>query len=109
MGYNNARLQEACGDLAGAARQYQALLDRFPAYTDAALRLSHIAQAKGDIAAAVHWATTAMKAAEGGNDANAIAHLGASTPWHVCLGTLVTVCVRRHSSLIVLLGWQHSC
>jgi hypothetical protein len=51
MGFNNARILEAAGDLKAAEAEFRAILDQFPQYGDCYLRLSCIARAKGDMEA----------------------------------------------------------
>ena len=48
LGYNLARVREACGDLKGAEAEYRELLAQFPQYGDCCLRLACIAKARGD-------------------------------------------------------------
>lgn len=48
LGYNLARVKEACGDLKAAEAEYRELLHQFPQYGDCCLRLACIAKARGD-------------------------------------------------------------
>ena len=49
MGYNLARVKEACGALQAAEAEYRALLANFPQYGDCCLRLAYIAKERGDV------------------------------------------------------------
>ena len=48
LGYNLARVKEACGSLKAAEAEYRELLKQFPQYGDCCLRLACIARARGD-------------------------------------------------------------
>lgn len=65
MGYNLARLQEACSDLRSARQGYTALLEQFPGYTDCYIRLAVMAAQLGDDKGAMGYVQQA-KAHEGG-------------------------------------------
>jgi hypothetical protein len=59
LGYNLARVKEACGNLKDAEAEYRALLKQFPQYGDCCLRLACIAKTRGDTKVIVlrcwHW------------------------------------------------------
>lgn len=55
LGYNLARVKEACGDLQAAEREYRELLAQFPRYGDCCLRLACIAKARGDTKDVLAW------------------------------------------------------
>ncbi|EFN52318.1 hypothetical protein CHLNCDRAFT_139104 [Chlorella variabilis] len=54
LGYNLARVKEACGSLKAAEVEYKELLKQFPQYGDCCLRLACIAKARGDTKASGH-------------------------------------------------------
>jgi RNA polymerase-associated protein CTR9 len=53
LGYNLARVKEACGSLKAAEAEYRELLKQFPQYGDCCMRLACIARARGDTKASV--------------------------------------------------------
>jgi RNA polymerase-associated protein CTR9 len=55
LGYNLARVKEACGSLKAAEAEYRELLKQFPQYGDCCLRLACIARARGDTKASTCW------------------------------------------------------
>ncbi|PRW61484.1 RNA polymerase-associated CTR9-like protein [Chlorella sorokiniana] len=61
LGYNLARVKEACGDLKSAEAEYKELLRQFPQYGDCCLRLACIAKARGDTKEALRWAEQATE------------------------------------------------
>lgn len=48
IGFNLARVREACGELEAAGRDYRELLQQFPRYADPYLRLAAMARRRGD-------------------------------------------------------------
>lgn len=72
LGFNQARVQEAAGDIEAAARSYKDMLEAFPGYTDCPLRLACIAKHRGDHAQALEWTQKALEAKPGLPDALAM-------------------------------------
>lgn len=64
LGFNMARVKEASGELGTAEKEYKALLEQFPDYTDCLLRLSCIAHKRGDVEMAEEWARKAAQASD---------------------------------------------
>jgi len=64
LGFNMARVKEANGELGTAEKEYKALLEQFPDYTDCLLRLSCIAHKRGDVEMAEEWARKAAQASD---------------------------------------------
>lgn len=60
LGYNLARVKEACGSLQAAEAEYKELLKQFPQYGDCCLRLACIAKARGDTKEALRWTEQAV-------------------------------------------------
>ncbi|BDA40854.1 RNA polymerase-associated protein CTR9 homolog [Coccomyxa sp. Obi] len=72
LGFNQARVQEAAGNIEAAARSYKDMLEAFPGYTDCLLRLACIAKHRGDHAQALEWSQKALEAKPGLPDALAM-------------------------------------
>jgi len=64
LGFNMARVKEASGELGTAEKEYKALVEQFPDYTDCLLRLSCIAHKRGDVEMAEEWARKAAQASD---------------------------------------------
>jgi RNA polymerase-associated protein CTR9 len=66
LAYNMARLLEDRGDTLQAKLNYEALLKRYPGYTDCAVRLGLLAQRAGEMSQAKEWFSRAVEASHGG-------------------------------------------
>lgn len=85
LGFNQARVQEAAGNIEVAARSYKDMLEAFPGYTDCPLRLACIAKHRGDHAQALEWTQKALEAKPGLPDALAMqGALNCSTKFRCC-------------------------
>ncbi|KAA0157558.1 hypothetical protein FNF29_00134 [Cafeteria roenbergensis] len=77
LAFNLALLHETTGETHDACHIYEAMLRRYPGYSDAALRLGVVASKLGDGEKARAWFTRAVEAARGGAQGeNALAALG---------------------------------
>ncbi|KAK9810525.1 hypothetical protein WJX72_012163 [[Myrmecia] bisecta] len=72
MGYNLARLREACHDTKAAESDYKGILEQFPGYVDCYLRLACMERQRGRFAHAIEWVEKALKVDEHNSDARVL-------------------------------------